>query len=52
MDESPSISPNGNVIVYSIKENGWDALGVTLSEAKFRFLLQRALLESQPGQVF
>ena len=37
MDESPSISPNGNVIVYSIKEEGLGLLsGVTLSGAKFK----------------
>ena len=37
MDESPSISPNGNVIVYAIKDNGLGLLsGVTLSGAKFR----------------
>ena len=37
LDESPSISPNGNVIVYAIKDNGKSLLaGVTLSGAKFR----------------
>jgi len=37
LDESPSISPNGNVIVYSIKDEGMGLLsGVTLSGAKFR----------------
>ena len=37
MDESPSISPNGNVIVYAIKDEGMGLLsGVTLSGAKFR----------------
>ena len=37
MDESPSISPNGNVIVYSIKDGETGLLaGVTLSGAKFR----------------
>ena len=37
LDESPSISPNGNVIVYSIKDDGMSLLaGVTLSGAKFR----------------
>ena len=37
MDESPSISPNGNVIVYSITDQGMGLLsGVTLSGAKFR----------------
>ncbi len=36
MDESPSISPNGNVIVYAVKINGTGMLaGVTLSGAKF-----------------
>jgi len=45
MDESPSISPNGNVIVYAIKDNGVGMLsGVTLSGAKFR-------LPAQVGQV-
>ena len=37
LDESPSISPNGNVIVYAIKDDGMSLLaGVTLSGAKFR----------------
>ncbi len=37
LDESPSISPNGNVIVYAIKYDGMGLLaGVTLSGAKFR----------------
>ena len=37
MDESPSISPNGNVIVYAITEKGMGLLsGVTLSGVKFR----------------
>ena len=37
LDESPSISPNGNVIVYAIKDEGMGLLsGVTLSGAKFR----------------
>ncbi len=37
MDESPSISPNGNVIVYAITDEGMGLLsGVTLSGAKFR----------------
>ena len=37
LDESPSISPNGNVIVYAIKYDGMSLLaGVTLSGAKFR----------------
>ena len=37
MDESPSISPNGNVIVYAIKDEDMGLLsGVTLSGAKFR----------------
>ena len=37
LDESPSISPNGNVIVYAIKDDGMGLLaGVTLSGAKFR----------------
>ncbi len=37
LDESPSISPNGNVIVYAIKDDGMSMLaGVTLSGAKFR----------------
>ena len=37
LDESPSISPNGNVIVYAIKDDGKSLLaGVTLSGAKFR----------------
>ena len=37
LDESPSISPNGNVIIYAITENGMSMLsGVTLSGAKFR----------------
>ena len=37
LDESPSISPNGNVIVYAIKDKGRGLLaGVTLSGAKFR----------------
>ena len=37
MDESPSISPNGNVIVYAIKDEGMGLLaGITLSGVKFR----------------
>ena len=37
LDDSPSISPNGNVIVYAIKDDGMSMLaGVTLSGAKFR----------------
>ena len=37
LDESPSISPNGNVIVYAVKDDGMSLLaGVTLSGAKFR----------------
>ena len=37
MDESPSISPNGNVIVYAITEKGMGLLsGVTLSGVKFK----------------
>ena len=37
MDESPSISPNGNVIVYSLKEEDLGLLsGVTLSGAKLQ----------------
>ena len=45
MDESPSVSPNGNVIIYAINEQNNDILaGVTLSGAKFR-------LPSAEGQV-
>ena len=45
MDESPSVSPNGNVIIYAISEQNNDILaGVTLSGAKFR-------LPSAKGQV-
>ena len=45
MDESPSVSPNGNVIIYAISELDSDILaGVTLSGAKFR-------LPSAKGQV-
>ena len=45
MDESPSVSPNGNVIIYAISETNNDILaGVTLSGAKFR-------LPSAKGQV-
>ena len=45
MDESPSVSPNGNVIIYAISEKNNDILaGVTLSGAKFR-------LPSAKGQV-
>jgi TolB protein len=37
LDESPSISPNGNVIIYAIKEDDQGMLaGVTLSGAKFK----------------
>jgi len=37
MDESPSISPNGNVIVYAITDDDKGLLaGVTLSGARFR----------------
>ena len=45
LDESPSISPNGNVIIYAIKEDKVGLLaGVTLSGAKFR-------LPSSSGEV-
>ena len=45
MDESPSVSPNGNVIIYAINEQNNDILaGVTLSGAKFR-------LPSADGQI-
>ena len=41
LDESPSISPNGNVIVYAISEDGVSLLsGVTLSGARFRLPLK------------
>ena len=41
LDESPSISPNGNVIIYAISENGNGLLaGVTLSGARFRLPIQ------------
>ena len=41
LDESPSISPNGNVIIYAISENGNSLLaGVTLSGARFRLPIQ------------
>ena len=44
MDESPSISPNGNVIVYAIKDDGMSLLaGVTLSGAKFRLPAKKGL---------
>ena len=37
LDESPSISPNGNVIVYATNDEGMGLLsGVTLSGAKFK----------------
>ena len=37
LDESPSISPNGNVIIYAISEDGTGLLaGLTLSGARFR----------------
>ena len=37
LDESPSISPNGNVIIYAVTENGESLLsGLTLSGARFR----------------
>ena len=37
LDESPSISPNGNVIIYAVTENGENLLsGLTLSGARFR----------------
>ena len=42
LDESPSISPNGNVIVYAISENEVGLLaGVTLSGARFRLPIQK-----------
>ncbi len=45
MDESPSVAPNGNVIIYAITENNQDILaGVTLGGVKFR-------LPSASGQV-
>ena len=37
MDESPSVSPNGNVIIYAISEQNNDILaGVTLSGAPLK----------------
>ena len=37
LDESPSISPNGNVIIYAISEDGTGILaGLTLSGARFK----------------
>ena len=37
LDESPSIAPNGNVVIYAIKENDFGLLaGLTFSGAKFR----------------
>ena len=45
LDESPSISPNGNVIVYAIKDDGMSLLaGVTLSGAKFRLPAKMGLV--------
>ena len=45
LDESPSISPNGNVIIYAISEDGAGLLaGLTLSGARFR-------LPTKVGQV-
>jgi TolB protein len=45
LDESPSISPNGNVIIYAISEDGAGLLaGLTLSGARFR-------LPTKMGQV-
>jgi TolB protein len=42
LDESPSISPNGNVVVYAISENETGLLaGVTLSGARFRLPIQK-----------
>ena len=42
LDESPSISANGNVIIYAISENATGLLaGVTLSGARFRLPLKK-----------
>ena len=42
LDESPSISANGNVIIYAISENEIGLLaGVTLSGARFRLPLKK-----------
>ena len=42
LDESPSISANGNVIIYAISENETGLLaGVTLSGARFRLPLKK-----------
>ena len=45
MDESPSISPNGNVIVYAITEKGMGLLsGVTLSGVKFKLPAKKGVV--------
>ena len=42
LDESPSISANGNVIIYAISENETGLLaGVTLSGARFRLPMKK-----------
>ena len=42
LDESPSISANGNVIIYAISENETGLLaGVTLSGARFRLPIKK-----------
>ena len=52
LDESPSISPNGNVIVYAIKEDETGLLaGVTLSGARFRLpATSGEVMKSAPSQ--
>ena len=53
LDESPSISPNGNVIVYAIKDDGMSLLaGVTLSGAKFRLPAKMGFVREPAGSGF
>ena len=39
LDESPTISPNGNVIIYATKDDGEDILAGISIDGKTRFIL-------------
>ena len=52
MDESPSVAPNGNMVIYGIKEQNLSMLaGFSLSGAKFKLRHQMEKSESLLGQI-